>query len=300
MNLSLIFRCLSRALTLGPGLLVGAAVHAAPPAIELQDDRGVAVQLAQAPQRIVSLLPSLTESVCAMGGCGRLVGVDRYSTWPASVQALPHLGGLDDANVEGIVALRPDVVLLAKSARVTPRLEQLGLKVVALEPRSHADVQRVLGKIGAVLQVPEAQGAVRIWRQIDAEVSAAAQSLPTRVRNTRVYYEVNRAPYAASESSFIGETLSRLGARNVVPASLGPFPKLNPEYVVRANPDLIMIGDRNFEGLAQRPGWERIRAVREDRVCRFSAAESDVMVRPGPRMGEAARLMARCLQERAP
>ncbi|RUP34364.1 MAG: ABC transporter substrate-binding protein [Curvibacter sp.] len=298
--MSLISRCLSRALTLGWGLLAGAAVQAAPPAIELQDDRGVAVQLAQAPQRIVSLLPSLTESVCAMGGCGRLVGVDRYSTWPASVQALPHLGGLDDANVEGIVALRPDVVLLAKSARVTPRLEQLGLKVVALEPRSHADVQRVLGKIGAVLQVPEAQGAARIWRQIDAEVSAAAQSLPPRVRNARVYYEVNRAPYAASESSFIGETLSRLGARNVVPASLGPFPKLNPEYVVRANPDLIMIGDRNFEGLAQRPGWERIRAVREDRVCRFSAAESDVMVRPGPRMGEAARLMARCLQERAP
>lgn len=268
--------------------------------IELQDDRGVSVQLAQPPQRIISLLPSLTESICAMGGCARLVGVDRYSTWPASVQALPHLGGLDDANIEGIVALRPDVVLLAKSARATPRLEQLGLKVVALEPRSYADVQRVLGKIGVVLQVPDAQGATRIWRQIDAEVSAAAQSLPPKVRNTRVYYEVNRAPYAASESSFIGETLSRLGARNVVPASLGPFPKLNPEYVVRANPDLIMIGDRNFEGLMQRPGWDRIRAVREDRICRFSAAESDVMVRPGPRMGEAARLMARCLQERSP
>lgn len=282
------------------GLAASAGLGAAQAAIELQDDRGVSVQLAQPPQRIISLLPSLTESICAMGGCARLVGVDRYSTWPASVQALPHLGGLDDANVEGIVALRPDVVLLAKSARVTPRLEQLGLKVLALEPRSHADVQRVLSKIGMVLQVPEAQGAARIWRQIDAEVSAAAQSLPARVRNTRVYYEVNRAPYAASESSFIGETLSRLGARNVVPASLGPFPKLNPEYVVRANPDLIMIGDRNFEGLAQRPGWERIRAVREDRICRFSPAESDVMVRPGPRMGEAARLMARCLQERAP
>ena len=281
-------------------LLAGLCPGASAAVIELQDDRGVSVQLAQPPQRIISLLPSLTESICAMGGCARLVGVDRYSTWPASVQALPHLGGLDDANVEGIVALRPDVVLLAKSARVTPRLEQLGLKVVALEPRSYADVQRVLGKIGVVLQVPEAQGAARIWRQIDAEVSAAAQSLPARVRSARVYYEVNRAPYAASESSFIGETLSRLGARNVVPASLGPFPKLNPEYVVRANPDLIMIGDRNFEGLAQRPGWERIRAVREDRVCRFSAAESDVMVRPGPRMGEAARLMARCLQERAP
>lgn len=269
-------------------------------AIEIQDDRSVSVELPSSPQRIVSLLPSLTESICAMGGCARLVGVDRYSSWPAQVQALPHLGGLDDTNVEGVVALRPDVVVLAKSSRVAPRLEQLGLKVLALEPRSHADVQRVLSKLGVLLQVPEAQGADRIWRQIDAEVSAAAQSLPARVRNVRVYYEVNRAPYAASESSFIGETLTRLGARNVVPASLGPFPKLNPEYVVRANPDIIMIGDRNFEGLAQRPGWDRIRAVREDRICRFSPAESDVMVRPGPRMGEAARLMARCLQEWAP
>ncbi|MDD0838816.1 helical backbone metal receptor [Curvibacter sp. HBC61] len=282
------------------GLAWAAWTGPAAAAYEVQDDRGQSVRFEAPPQRIISLLPSLTESVCEMGACPRLVGVDRYSTWPVSVRALPHLGGLDDANVEGIVALRPDVVLLAKSARVTPRLEQLGLKVLALEPKTHADVQRVLHKIGQVLQVPEAQGAARIWRVIDAEVSAAAQSLPARVRQTRVYYEVNRAPYAAGESSFIGETLTRLGARNVVPASLGPFPKLNPEFVVRANPDLIMIGDRNFEGLSQRPGWERIRAVRENRICRFAPEQSDVLVRPGPRMGEAARLMARCLQEMAP
>ena len=116
----------------------------------------------------------------------------------------------------------------------------------------------------------------------------------------RVYFEVNNGPYAAGESSFIGETLTRLGVRNIVPASLGPFPKINPEYVVRANPDVIMVGERSATGLEQRPGWAGIRAVREGRICRFPAAESDVLVRPGPRMGEAARLMARCLADKAP
>jgi iron complex transport system substrate-binding protein len=69
---------------------------------------------------------------------------------------------------------------------------------------------------------------------------------------------------------------------------------------VRANPDLIMIGERNAEGLTQRPGWRGIRAVRENRICVFTEAESDVLVRPGPRMAQAARLMVRCLQDKAP
>jgi iron complex transport system substrate-binding protein len=68
---------------------------------------------------------------------------------------------------------------------------------------------------------------------------------------------------------------------------------------VRADPDLIMVGERSAQGLEQRPGWASIRAVREGRICRFKAAESDVLVRPGPRMGEAAQLMAKCLQDKA-
>lgn len=258
------------------------------------DERGVGVELTRPPQRIVTVLPSLTESVCALGACDRLVGVDRYSNWPASVRALPQVGGGIDPNVEAIVALKPDVVLLAKSSRVTDRLEALGLKVVVLEPKNHADVRRVLDALARVLGTGDATA---VWRAIDASVSAAAQSLPERVKRTRVYFEVNSAPYAAGEASFIGETLARLGARNIVPAALGPFPKLNPEFVVRADPDLIMVGERSAQGLEQRPGWGRIKAVREGRICRFTAEQSDVLVRPGPRMGEAARLMAECLQE---
>ena len=266
-------------------------------ALQITDDRGVVVTLAQPPQRIVSLLPSLSETVCELGRCQHIVGVDRYSNFPASLQKLPQVGGGLDPNIELIVALKPDVVLMAKSSRAGERLEALGLKVVALEPKSHADVQRVMFKLGQLLEVPDT---ARIWRAIDAGVSAAAQSLPPSVRGVKVYFEVNPGPYAAGESSFIGETLTRLGVKNIVPAKLGPFPKLNPEYIVRANPDLIMIGQRSATGLMARPGWQGIRALREQRVCIFPTEEANVLVRPGPRMAEAARLMARCLEAKAP
>ena len=286
-------------MTIALRLLLCLAVVGPAHALQVTDDRGVTVTFAQTPQRIVSLLPSLTESVCAMEQCQRLVGVDRYSNYPARVKALPVLGGGLDPNIEGIVALKPDVVLVAASSRASSRLESLGLKVVALETKTHADVRRVLQTLGALLDVPDNQGADRLWRIIDSSMSAAAQSLSARARNTRVYFEVNRGPYAAGESSFIGETLARLGVENVVPASLGPFPKLNPEFVVRANPDLIMIGNRSMQAMVPYPGWGSIKAVREKRICVFGVDESDVVVRPGPRMAEAARIMASCLEKHA-
>ena len=265
-------------------------------ALSITDDRGRTVTLARAPQRIVSLLPSLTETVCELGGCARLVGVDRYSDFPASVRALPQVGGGLDPSVEAIVALRPDLVLAATSARVNARLEALGLKVVALEPHTAADVRHVLDTVGLLLGVSDAQ---RVWRAIDAGVAAAARSLPPSARGLRVYYEVNRGPYAAGTASFVGETLTRLGVRNIVEPGLGPFPKINPEFVVRADPDLIMIGASDADGLAERPGWAGMRAIREQRVCRFTPAQSAVLLRPGPRMAEAARLMARCIAQKA-
>ena len=82
-------------------------------ALEVKDDRGHVVQLAKPPQRVISLLPSLTESVCALGACDRLVAVDKWSNWPRPVQQLPKSGAMEDANVELLVSLRPDVVLVA-------------------------------------------------------------------------------------------------------------------------------------------------------------------------------------------
>lgn len=276
-------------------LLLSLAAPVAAATVHVTDDRGARIAFDRPPQRIVTLLPSLTELVCALDACARLVGVDTFSNWPARVAALPRVGGLDDANIEAIVALRPDVVLAAQSTRAVPRLEALGLKVVALEPRSFADLQRVLGVLAPVLA---ARDAAAVWREIDQGVEAAARELPPALRGTRVYFEVNSAPYAASESSFIGELLARIGVVNVVPGTLGPFPKLNPEFVVRADPQVIMVSDRQATSLRARPGWDRIRAVRDGRLCLFTPRQGDALVRPGPRMPEAAALMVRCLQGR--
>ena len=262
--------------------------------VELKDDLGHVTRWTQPPKRIVTLLPSLTETVCALGACERLVGVDRYSNSPESVNKLPKLGGLDDTQVETIVALKPDVVLLAPSSRVTDRLRNLGLTVVTLETRSYADVQRVLERLGQLLQVSDA---LAVWRRIDALVDAAAQSIPKEARGALVYYEIDRSPYAAGPVSFMGETMARLGLKNIITPEMGPFPKISPEYVVRAQPQLIMIGKRNADGLFERPGWARIPAIRDKRVCIFDAKQSDVLARPGPRMGEAAQIMAQCLRD---
>ncbi len=262
--------------------------------VNVVDDRGVSVSLSAPPSRIVTLLPSLTETVCELGACSRLVGTDRYSNHPAAVRSLPKTGGLDDANVEMIVSLRPDVVLLAVSSRVIDRLEGLGLKVVALEPKTYEDVRRVAGKVSQVLG--QGQAGERLWARLEAQVAEAARSVPASARGLSVYYEIDSAPYAAGESSFIGHTLSRLGAVNIVPVKLGPFPKLNPEYVVRADPQVIMVSAKGALDLSSRPGWSRIRAIKSGHVCTFSGEQGDVMSRPGPRMGEAARIMADCLK----
>ncbi len=267
-------------------------------AVVLRDDRQSEVIIVKPPQRIVSLLPSLTETVCALGQCQKLVGVDRYSNWPESIAKLPRMGGGIDPSIESVVAAKPDLVLMAASARGAERFTALGLTVLALEPRSHADVQRVIRTVAQALHVPT-QESDRVWRHIESAIDTAAQSIPAQVKGQSVYFEVNRAPYGASESSFIGETLHRLGVRNILPASLGPFPKINPEFVVRAQPNIIMVGESSFADMATRPGWENIRAIRMQHVCYFKPKESELLGRPGPRMAEAARIIAKCLIDKS-
>jgi len=263
--------------------------------VEATDDRGVEVTLDAPPQRIVSLLPSLSETVCGLGQCRRLVGVDRYSNYPASLRKLPQVGGGIDPNIEAIVALKPDLVLMSPASRAGERLEALGLKVFAIDAHSYAGVRRATDAIGALLGVADPD---KIWRAAQAGVDRVARSLPPQAHGLRVYYEVSRGPYAAGASSFLGETLARLGVQNIVPASLGPFPKLNPEYVVRADPDLIIVNQAGVADMIGRPGWSGIRAVRERRICALSPDQTDVVVRPGPLLAEGARILADCIVDK--
>jgi iron complex transport system substrate-binding protein len=276
------------------GLVVGLLLSAtARGEIVVGDDRGITHRFASPPQRIVTLLPSITESVCALGACARLVGVDRYSNWPAQVLNLPKVGGLEDAQIERIVALKPDVVLAGKSARVTDRLESLGITVVLVQSRTHADVRRSLALFAQLLGTPQEAG--RVWAAIERNLEQAASRVPPTMHGKRVYFEVASAPYAAGAASFIGQTLARLGLGNVVPVELGPFPKLNPEYVVRGQPDIVMAVQREVQAMASRPGWQELSALQNGYVCGFEPARYDVLVRPGPRLGEAALLLADCV-----
>jgi len=283
----------ARAAGLAALLLVASLSRAAAAQITVQDDRGVTVTFARAPRRIVTLLPSLTETVCALGACDRLVGVDRFSSSPESVAALPKLGDLEDAQIERVVALRPDVVLVESAARATSRLERLGLRVLALHARDRADVKRTLDLLGTLLDA-RAQ-ADRVWADIERDVAAAAARVPASLRGKRVYFEVDSTPYGAGPRSFIGETLARLGLGNAIPAELGPFPKLNPEFVVRAQPDVIIAVASAVAEMPRRPGWKSLRALATGKTCALPGPRYELVVRPGPLMGEAASVLADCL-----
>lgn len=276
-------------------LLIVLSSHAQA-AYSVTDATGQVTQFEQAPQRIVTLLPSLAETVCALGACQRIVGRDRYTIWPPElVQRVPAVGGGLDPNIEAVVALRPDVVLVSSSSRVSARLRNLGLRVVVLEPKTHAQVREVLFTIAKVLALPPAQPE-KIWREMNARIDQSAASLPKALHGQRLYFEVSRGPYAAGETSFIGETISRLGLGNVVDKSMGPFPKLNPEFIVLKNPDFILAGDRSAGEMQLYPGWNQLAAVKAERFCLFTPAQIDVLIHPGPRMDESAKLIADCVQ----
>lgn len=281
-----------------PATAIAATGHVAAPASVASrtviDDRGRRIAVPAQVQRVVSLLPSLTESVCALGACDRLVGVDRSSDWPASVRALPQLGGLEDPAIERIVALRPDLVLVPLSWRASSRLESAGLTVLAMEPGSMMTTRRMLGVLASALGTPDA--AEPLWQTLRGQLEQAAAQVPSSWRGARTYVEVSDVPHAAGERSALGEIIAALGLRNIVPADLGAYPRLNPEFVVRANPDLV-IGSQDAVGrMRSRPGWSQLAALRQAHVCGLSPQVYDTLVRPGPRMGEAAQALARCLQ----
>ena len=271
-------------------LLVAAAAQAQ---IAVRDDRGVEHRFERSPQRIVTLLPSLTETVCTLGACSRLVGTDRYSNWPASVLALPKLGGLDDALLERIVALRPEVVLAASSTRAVDRLEQLGIPVLAFDSDRHEQVRASLQRIGTLLGASAQAEAA--WAAIEGEFARAAAAVPARLQGRTVYFEADSTPYAAGAASFVGQTLARLKLENIAPASMGAFPKLNPEFIVRSQPHVIIAVRRNADEMKGRPGWSQLQALQARRVCAFDSERYEMLTRPGPRLGQAALAMAECL-----
>jgi iron complex transport system substrate-binding protein len=278
------------------------ASSAAPAQVVVQDDLKREVRLVRAPARVISLAPSVTETICALGECARLVATDRWSDHPPEVRTLPKAGGLDDTSLETVVRLRPDVVFAYRSAPAIDRLAGLGIAVVAVDADRLADIARVTTLVATVLGVPERATALnaRLAAELDTIARESRARRADRAKAPSIYFEIDSAFHAASRGSFIGELLDRLDTRNIVPAALGAFPRVNGELVVRADPDVLILSAADAPRVATRPGWSTLRAVRETRICTFAPPERDAIVRPGPRVTTGLRALADCLERVAP
>ncbi len=291
----------AKRLGLAAGVIAAGLAAGIPQARAAGTDAGAATTPATAPvtapRRIVSLTPAFTEAVCMLGACGQLVGVDRFSDWPEQVRALPHLGSLDEVSLEALLRLQPDLVLAAPGGRLVPRLRQAGVTVLTLPGDSLEDIRQMMHTLAQRLS-SDGQAAGRWWAQVQARVSFHRQRLGLEGAGTvrpRVYIEVDEALYAAGPKAYLGQLLEALGAANIVPGTLGAFPRLSPEFILRAQPDLIM-QMHGGTGLPQRPGWQGLHALQRGRLCQWPLGQVDVLVRPGPRLVQAIDLMAGCLE----
>src|SRR5262249_33555329 len=150
-------------------------------------------------------------------------------------------GGLDDATIEVIVRLHPDVVLVSNSQRISDRLDELKIPCFVMETQTYAAIAHTIDAMAQLLGLERRAGPLKQRIETDVAALSAREAALRHGAGPSVYFEVDRAPYAAGAQSFIGEMLTRLKTRNIIGPELGPFPRINPEYVVRANPDVIFV-----------------------------------------------------------
>jgi len=276
-----------------PALLLAATTSAAATTypLTLTDDLGRKVILQAEPRRVVSVLPSTTETLCALGLCERLVGVDDYSDFPASVSKLPKVGGLYNPNIEAMVALKPDLVVVSKYGKLAESLAAAGITVLAVNPETYDEVFSKTLVLGRVMN-REAQAKTLVI-QMRRDIARIEILTKNAVRKPTAYYEVDPTPYTVGPNSFIGVLLGKAGAVNIIPASLGDFPKISPELVVQQNPQLILGVD--LATARARPGWANIAAVKSGRVTAIvpGSALDNLLTRPGPRLPMALAALAK-------
>lgn len=276
-------------LTLTATLALTATAGATSYPLTLTDDLGRKVTLKAEPKRIVSVLPSTTETLCALGLCDRLVGVDDYSDFPQQVTKLPKVGGLYNPNIEAMVALKPDLVIVSKYGKLVEPLTQAGVTVLAINPETYDEVFSKTLTLGRVVnREAQARQLVLNMRRDIARVEILTRNA---VRKPTTYLEIDPTPYSVGPNSFMGVLLTKAGARNIIPASMGDFPKVDPEFIVKANPQLMLGLDA--KAAAGRPGWNTIQAVKAGRVLEIPKELNTILGRPGPRLPQALRGLAR-------
>jgi iron complex transport system substrate-binding protein len=242
-----------------------------------------AVTIAKRPTRIVSLSPTATENLFAVGAGRQIVAVDELSNFPRRAPRT-KLSGFTP-NVEAIAGYRPDLVVVHSDAGVA-QMERLGITVLQLPAAAsiaHAYAQ--VRQLGRATGHPRSAESVVRWMR--TRIAAETRSVQSRAGLT-VYHELTTDYYSATSKTFIGQVYRLLGLRNIADAAgdASPYPKLSGEYVIAADPDVIVLADSKCCGqthatVAARPGWSTITAVRERRVV---AVDDDVASRWGPRV----------------
>ncbi len=258
----------------------------------LVDDAGDSAALAAPASRVVSLIPTTTELIFALGGGSTVVGRTAWCDWPAEAQAVPNLGDGISPSLEAIVGTRPDFVILYRSATnaaVVRELRAQGIPTVQLRVDNIADMARATRLLARALG--REASADSLQHAVDSSVAAVSA---TNDAGPRAFLLVWDQPLTTiGRGSFLAELVARAGGRNVfddVSASSAP---VSLEAVVARDPDVVLAISPGREPTRARPQWRAIRAVREGR---FVTLEGSVYFRPTPRVAQAISGLKEMLQ----
>ncbi|HAP32259.1 MAG TPA: cobalamin-binding protein [Firmicutes bacterium] len=266
-----------------------------PFSVTLIDDLDREIRLDRLPERIVSLAPSNTEMLFALGLDGRIVGVSEHCDYPAAALVKPKVGTFAEPNLELVVAAEPDLVVAVhlQEEKLT-RLDELGIPVLVLSPSSVAEIYASLELLGEAAQVQEnARIHVAQMQERIQKITEKAASLPAK---KRVYYEVYADPLmSVGSDTVIHELIETAGGYNIFSDVETPYPKISAETVIDRNPQVIIFpnyhGDEAFMAneIINRPGWQSVDAVQNERVV---GIDPNIISRPGPRIVEAVEQLA--------
>ena len=239
-----------------------------------------------APRRIVSLVPSLTEDLFALGAGGRVVAVTQADDYPPQVKRLPAVASFSSVNNEAIVRLHPEVVVgIPAQERLITALRSTGIMVVLLRDDTYRDIFANIATLGAVTARQEA--AKRLVVALHAETSRLQHRLGTARRKPRVLFVINVRPIiVAGKPSFISALLALSGATNAADIPQA-YPTISAEAVLRAQPDAIVTDDQTqLQAVAGTAPWNSLEAIRRHHVFVLDKPHADVVERPGPRYNE--------------